>query len=208
MVKFRLATFAMLVIGAFGLAACVGGEKFRTYYAAPVSAEVSRNWRLADVVVNVPQSLTVSEEKVYLPHSDLVWREDPPGDRHQQIAALLRNAVMLGAKGLPGAHPVRIEVVVSRFHALTFEAERLNLNAGVHNIFFTVRVVDAASGKVLAGPDAIEASLPAKSGTEMIAARARGESQRSQITAHVSAVIAGWLGIGPDARTTFDRIGI
>jgi hypothetical protein len=60
---------------------------------------------------------------------------------------------------------------------------------------------------VLKGPDRIEASLPALAGVEMATARARGETQKSQITAHVARVIAGWLGLGPDPRGKFSRLG-
>jgi hypothetical protein len=42
----------------------------------------------------------------------------------------------------------------------------------------------------------------------MTAARLRGESQRSHITAHLEAVFAGWLGIGPDPRGSFQRLGV
>ena len=41
----------------------------------------------------------------------------------------------------------------------------------------------------------------------MAQARAAGQSQKSQITAHVAATIAGWLGVGPDPRMTFTRAG-
>jgi hypothetical protein len=183
------------------------GISFRTAFEAPIPAEVSRGWRVADVRVTVPETLTVSEARALLPAADIVWREDPPGDRRAQVAALIRTAALQGSRGLRGAQPVVIEVTVSRFHALTFEAETRVRNAGVHDIEFTARVVDARKATVLAGPDAIEASLPALSGVEMTEARLRGESQRSQITAHLAAVFAGWLGTGPDPRRTFSRLG-
>ncbi|MGL5009951.1 MAG: DUF6778 family protein, partial [Paracoccaceae bacterium] len=79
--------------------------------------------------------------------------------------------------------------------------------SGVHNIDFVAQVTDASTGEVLAGPEVIEAALPALSGELMRAARARGETQKSQITAHVRATIAGWLGAGPDNRGEFSRSG-
>jgi hypothetical protein len=187
------------------LAAC--GGTFRTYYQTSVPPEVSRGWRVVDIGVSVPKSLRVSEEKVLLPTADIVWREDPPGDRHAQVAAIVETAARQGASGLRGPRPVRLEITVTRFHALTFEAERLLSNAGVHNIDFTIQVVDAASGAVLAGPETIEAALPALSGGAMERARARGQTQKSQITEHLRATIAGWLGAGPDPRNTFNRLG-
>ena len=136
-------------------------------------------------------------------------REDPIGDRHPQVATIMKAAIARGASGLKGPRPVRIEATMSRFHALTFETEALNVaGVGVHNVNFTIKVVDARTGAVLAGPTDIDAALPALTGAEMIKARVRGESQKSQISAHVAATIAGWLGIGPDQRDSFVRAGI
>ncbi len=192
--------------GVFALAGC--STDFRTDFAAPIPAGVSRGWRVADVRVAAPETLTVSEARVLAPNADIVWREDPPGDRRAQVAAVVRNAAQRGARGLHGNRPVFIDVTITRFHALTFEAETRATHAGVHNIAFVAQVVDARTGAVLAGPDRIEAALPALAGTEMTAARLRGESQRSQITAHLEAVFAGWLGIGPDPRGSFHRLGV
>ncbi|MEZ5779593.1 MAG: DUF6778 family protein [Paracoccaceae bacterium] len=195
--------FAVTLI-VFGLAAC--SATFRTHYdnAAPVSQTAT--WSLADVRVAVPQSLSVSEARSLLPRADIVWREDPPGDRRAQVARIMTDAVREGASGLAGSRPVRLDVVVTRFHALTFEAES-RAGGGVHNIDFIITAADAETGEVLAGPEKVEAAFPALGGAEMAMARARGESQKSQITAHVRRVIAGWLGIGPDARGTFSRLG-
>ena len=207
MVMSRRIVLAVGLSATMFMTACVGLNTFRTFYENPVPAEVSRGWRLADVKVTVPRSLTVSEAHSALPDANIVWREDPPGDRYAQVEALVRNAARQGAKGLNGSHPVRLEITVSNFHALTFEAETLRADVGVHNVDFTIRVVDARSGAVLAGPDAIEAAMPAMTGARMVEARIQGETQRSQITAHLRKVIAGWLGLGPDARSTFTRVG-
>lgn len=203
--KFR----TLLLCATVALAGCVGVRTFETSYDEPVSAQVSRGWSVVDVAVSVPDSLTVSEEHTYEPDADIVWREDPIGDRHPQVAAIMKAAIARGASGLKGQRPVRIEATMSRFHALTFESEALNVaGVGVHNVNFTIKVVDARTGAVLAGPTDIDASLPALTGAEMIKARVRGESQKSQISAHVAATIAGWLGIGPDQRDSFVRAGI
>jgi hypothetical protein len=192
--------------GAASLAGCVGG-RFQTYFANPVAPGVSRDWRVADVAVTVPATLVVSEAKTLLPTADIVWREDPPGDRYAQVDAIMTEAARQGAAGLRGGRPVRLSLTVTRFHALTFEAETRLSRSGVHNIDFVAQVTDARSGAVLAGPEAIEAALPALSGDEMRAARARGQTQKSQITAHVRATVAAWLGAGPDNRGTFTRSG-
>ncbi len=189
---------AVIVIG---LSACSG--TFRTYYDVPAP---SAGWRISEVHVAVPGSLRVSEAESLLPNADIVWREDPPGDRYQQVAAIMENAIRHGSAGLQGARPVRLDVTMTRFHAMTFKAET-RAPGGVHDVEFDIVARDAATGQVLAGPEHIEASFPAMTGAAMAAARARGETQKSQITNHVARTIAGWLGIGPDARKTFTSIG-
>lgn len=190
------------------LSACVGGGggSFKTEYD-PVPAGVSAGWRLAEVRVSVPKSLVVSEQKSLLPNADIVWREDPLGDRYAQVDTIMTNAITRGAQGLRGSRPVIIEVTVSRFHALTFEAELRDQNWGVHNINFTAQVVDARTGEVLLPATAIRAETPAFAGQQMRDARAKGITQKSMITNHVAKTVAGWLGIGPDNRGEFSRQG-
>lgn len=191
---------------AFAVAGCAG--TYRTHYQTPVDAAVSRGWRVADVAVVVPQTLSVSEEKGLVPQADIVWREDPEtGSRHAQVATIMRDAVRRGASGLRGSRPVVLQIEVTRFHALTFEAETRLSEAGVHNIDFVATVRDARSGAVLAGPEAIQAETPAFAGAAAKAARAQGQTQKSVITGHVAATIAGWLGTGPDNRREFQRLG-
>lgn len=197
---------ALLGLSATLLSACVGGGSFKTDYV-PVPADVTRDWRLAEVRVNVPKTLVVSEQKSLMPAADIVWREDPLGDRHAQVGAIMKTAVTRGAQGLNGARLMIIDVTVTRFHALTIEAETRLQNAGVHNINFTAQVIDARTGEVLLAPAKISAELPALSGDQMRAARAKGQTQKSMITAHVARSVAGWLGTGPDNRGTFTRSG-
>ena len=80
-------------------------------------------------------------------------------------------------------------------------------NWGVHNIDFTAQVLDAATGAVLVPATAIRAELPALAGAQMKAARAKGQTQKSMITAHVARTVQGWLALGPDNRGEFSRQG-
>lgn len=198
-------------IGAFlALALVVAGctATYRTYYASRIDPAVSRGWRVTNVAVVVPETLSVSEEASLVPNADIVWREDPAtGDRREQVATIMRNAAQRGASGLRGPRAVVLQVQVTRFHALTFEAEKRLSDSGVHNIDFFATVRDARSGAVLAGPEFIEAATPAFSGQEAVNARARGLTQKKVISDHVAATIAGWLGTGPDNRREFNRLG-
>jgi hypothetical protein len=203
--KSLLRTFVSVGVLAL-LAACA--SSFSTNYAQSVDPAMSRNWRLAGVTVQVPETLVISERNVLVPEADIVWQEDPPGDRRAQVAAIMTAAVTAGARGLSGREPVTIVVVMQRFHALTPAAEALQMdNVGVLNVDFTIGVVDAATGKVLVPPQPIMAALPGLTGQAASAARAQGQTQKTAIEAHVRDVVAGWLGIGPDARRTFQRIG-
>lgn len=189
------------------LTACVGGGgTFKTEYQ-PLTRGVTSAWRLAEVRVTVPKTLVVSEAKSLLPTADIVWREDPLGDRYAQVDTILTNAITLGAQGLNGARPVIIDVTVTRFHALTFEAEQKSQNWGVHNIKFTAQVVDARTGEVLVPATDIRSELPALSGEQMRDARRKGQTQKSMITNHVARTVQGWLGLGPDNRGEFSRQG-
>lgn len=197
----------LLGLSALLMSACVGGGgKFETDYT-PVPADLAKSWRLAEVRVSVPQTLVVSEAKTLLPRADIVWREDPLGDRHAQVGKIIQAAVLRGAQGLRGSRPVIIDITVTRFHALTFEAELSNHDWGVHNIDLIAQVVDARSGAVLLPATKIRAETPAWSGERMKAARRKGITQKSMITNHVAATIAGWLGLGPDNRGSFTRQG-
>lgn len=196
---------ALLGLSALLLSACVGSS-FETAYD-PVPAALAKSWRLAEVRVSVPKSLTVSEAKSLLPSADIVWREDPLGDRHAQVGRIIQNAVLRGAQGLRGTRPVIIDITVTRFHALTYEAEQSSSDWGVHNVDFVAQVVDARTGEVLLAATKIRAETPAWSGARMKAARAKGVTQKSMISNHVAATIAGWLGLGPDNRGSFSRQG-
>lgn len=194
-----------VVASALFLAGCA--PSFYTRYDAPVAAEVSQGWGLADVNVTVPDALVVSEKKSIFPNADIVWREDPEGDRKAQVAAIIANAARIAGRDLKGGQPVVIDITLVRFHALTFEAENRLSNAGVHNIEFNAQVRDARTGEVLFGPKFIEAALPALAGADMKAARAKGQTQKSQITGHLVETFRGWLGTGTDPRGQFQRMG-
>lgn len=193
-------------LSALFLTACVGGGSFKTDYQR-LAPEVSGSWRLAEVQVTVPRTLSVSEAKSLLPNADIVWREDPLGDRYNQVGAIMQAAVLRGAQGLRGSRPVVISITVTRFHALTYEAERSNSDWGVHNVNFIAQVTDASTGAVLVAPTEIRAETPAWSGERMRAARRKGITQKSMISNHVAATVAGWLAVGPDNRGTFSRQG-
>ena len=71
---------ALLGASALILSACVAGGRFETDYQ-PLSPEVSRGWRLAEVQIDVPRSLTVSEARTLLPEADICLLYTSPSPR-------------------------------------------------------------------------------------------------------------------------------
>ncbi|WP_425090419.1 DUF6778 family protein [Tropicimonas sp. S265A] len=198
------------VIAAAILTLLVGCASWQTAYDAPVSSDVSKNWRLNSVSVDVPLTLSVGEANVYAPSTDIVWQEEllPTGTtRHAQVDAIMTDAVRRGASALPGSRPVDIQVVVSRFHALSDYARVRLSQEGVHNINFTLQVTDAGTGAVLVPATPIQSDLVAFTGQDSIDALAAGQTQKVRITQHVAETVAGFLGVGPDNRAEFTRLG-
>ena len=139
------------------------------------------------ITITVPRSLTVSEANRYIPKGDIVWRGDPIGDRHAQVAAIFDTAITRGAQSVQGAVPVALDIEVTRFHALT-EKARYSVG-GVHNISFDLTLRDPATGAALAETRQVQADLDGFGGQQAINADARGQTQKVRITDHLAEVI-------------------
>lgn len=143
---------------------------------------------VAEIVVEVPRELRVSEANRYYPGGDIVWREDPAGDRHAQVGAIFRSGLEMGVAGLPeGDTPVRLHVEVTRFHALT-EKARYTVG-GVHAIQFRLTLQDPGTGQPLSEPRLIKADFKAYGGNQAVEAERRGETQKHRITRRIASVI-------------------
>ncbi|AAV95771.1 hypothetical protein KQ247_01620 [Ruegeria pomeroyi] len=139
------------------------------------------------VTVLVPRSLKVSERNSYLPRGDIVWREDPIGDRHAQVQKIVQDAMVRGVSPLSGPVKADLEIVVKRFHALTEKARYTT--GGVHAITFDIVLKDPATGAQLMPPREVRADLEAFGGQQAINAEARGQTQKVRITGHLAEVI-------------------
>ncbi|UOA27027.1 DUF6778 family protein [Pseudosulfitobacter sp. DSM 107133] len=155
--------------------------------AAEPSIAATPALHITQINVDVPQSLKVSEANRYYPSGDIVWREDPMGDRHTQVKAIFEAAMQQGAQSISGDYPVILDITVSRFHALT-EKARYTVG-GVHSIAFTMQLRDATTGALLGEPHQVKADLKAFGGQRAIEAEARGETQKVRITAHLAEVL-------------------
>ncbi len=186
------------------LTACSGNWGVK--YAGLPDPAVSREWRVARVSVVVPETLSVSESNSFAPNADIVWHGEAYGDRRKQVGAILREGLSRGASGLRGSRPVVLSARLHRFHGVTPAAVE-RAPAAVHNIKYDLQVFDARTGRPLTEPQVVSADLEANVGVSAVIAAIEGKTQRVRIVSHLAAVTAGWLGLGPDQRRTFEGIG-
>jgi hypothetical protein len=146
----------------------------------PVQDSVRQNWGFAELVVSVPRTLSVSEAHTFKPRADIVWREDPMGDRYQQVEGIMRGALEPAFATLQGDVPVQIAVEVARFHALTERARYTT--GGQHEIEFVYVVRHAETGALLAGPETVDLTFRGYGGRRAVEAKQQGITQRSRIS--------------------------
>lgn len=157
--------------------------------AARVSAPV---YAIQDIRVSVPKSLKVSEANRYFPSGDIVWREDPIGDRHAQVKAIFETGLGQGIRAMqPGNVPAVLDVKVTRFHALTEKARYTT--GGVHSLQFHVVLRNPETGLAYGESQFVKADFKALGGEAAIKAEARGVTQKYRITNHLAKVIQSQL---------------
>ena len=152
-----------------------------------VLPEAKPSYKITDVIVEVPDYLVVSEANLYLPQADIVWREDPLGDRRAQVKTIIESAVRAGTAPIQGERPVIMRVRVKMFHALTEKTR--NSVGGRHNIQFDYVLLDAETGQPVTSAKSVNASLKAYGGRRAYKAMRRGETQKVRITRHVARVV-------------------
>ncbi len=157
-----------------------------------------RSYAVQDVRAIVSPALRVSEANSYYPITDIVWRGDPIGDRHTQIASLFETAAGRGAETLRGEVPVVVDVELVRFHGVT-ERTRFSVG-GVYNIMFNLTVRDAVSGTVIEPTRLVEADLPAPGGQAAVRLDQSGQTEKVRITDFLTMVLQREL-TGPVAVT-------
>lgn len=190
-----------------GLMAFLAGcGNWQIDYSVGLDPEVTKGWRLQNVQVQIPESLTTSNENSYAPNADIVWHGEPLGDRRAQVTKILQEGIWMGAAGLNGTRDVVILVQLQHFHAVT-PAAIARAPGAVHNIAYRTRVFDARTAEPLTEVQVIEADLEAYVGDAAIVAEIQGRGQRYRLVRHIAAVTAGWLGTGEDQRRRFASFG-
>jgi len=152
-----------------------------------VQAVVLPPLKVQKVNVTVPETLKVSEANRYLPSGDIVWREDPIGNRYSQVRTIFESAMNKGVEEFDDGTPVVLDIEVMRFHALT-EKARFAVG-GVHSLKFKLVIRDARTGQSIADPRIVKADLDAFGGQQALDAEARGQTQKVRITDHLAEVI-------------------
>jgi hypothetical protein len=173
-----------------GLAACAA--PYRDVDIGGVPAPSVRDYDVVSLSVTVPRDLVVSEENVYYPSADIVWRGEPFGDRYAQVQRIFEDGMRAGALTLDGARPVNVSVEVRRFHSLT-EKARFTVG-GVHSIRFLITVTDARTGEIVEGPRYVSADREALGGQRAIAAEQAGRTERVMVVNHLAGVAVRELG--------------
>ena len=173
---------------ALGLSACSSGQ-MASRAAMPDDTMLGftqPDFSIDSFTVSVPKSLTVNDKNLYYPRGDIVWRGDLPGDRHAQVKAMIEAGLRNAAPRLTGSRPVRIDVQVLRFHALS-EKARYTVG-GVHNITMMYRLIDVSNGLQIGPTKTLQADLDALGGQAAIDADSKGRTQKARIVAHLTQV--------------------
>ena len=89
----RVLRVALVVAAGVVLSGCSALERVESFfrpnpYSVAPAENISISYALVDAIVDIPPGLSVSEANAYYPFADIVWRGDPPGNRHAQIARL------------------------------------------------------------------------------------------------------------------------
>lgn len=193
---------ALILGAALAVSGCVGTTDVSRDIgtdALPVAAPTEfYDWDVAAVEVVVPRSLTSSEANTIKPRADIVWREDPIGDRHAQVDALMTAALEPAFEAVNGSIPVIINIEVTRFHAQTQRVRYSNIPSE-QEIEFILTVRHAETGELLSGPTDVDLTFMALGGSDAIAADAQGITQRSRINERlVRWVNQEFVGPAPD----------
>ena len=196
----KLVRTTLALTAALGLTACASVDTvtrtapLQTPVAEPmlaaaptqhsVQAAQANPYHVTRVDVRVPETLKVSEANTYFPRADIVWREDPLGNRYEQVATIVQSAADQATAELTEGRPVIVDIQVTRFHALT-EKTRYTIG-GTHDLHYYITVLDATTGAKLEQPRLIEIEFDAFGGARALEAMSRGETQKVRIIRHLT----------------------
>lgn len=195
----------LVLAGMVPLAACA--SQFSTNYTPATGA--AGKYRVTKVNITVPTDLRVSEsELVFIPNADIVWREEPAGNRYEQVQKIFEQAAAQSIRGMTGREDVVLNITVTRFHAINFKTlDYSPTGKGVADIRFNAELVNARTGQVVVPSQPISSDFILVTGKAAQAELAQGITQRTKIIAHLTETLSGWLGTGPTNFAKFKAIG-
>ena len=197
----RIIKFIAGMALALSVTACATPQKVsrNAVFEAPATAiQAEREtYQVTQLTLTIPEELTVSEANVFKPRADIVWREDPLGDRKQQIQKIMSEALASGVAKVTTGRQVTMDVRLNQFHALS-QKTRYTVG-GRHEINFDYILRDATTGLAIADVKNIDTSFKAFGGSRAIEAMARGETQKVRITRHIENLIYSEMTGMPEA---------
>ena len=172
-----------VVAGMLVLAACGTGT-------GPVSATASQ-WNLQETSVRFGPDIGRTATGLDY-DSNFVWNAYSEGPRKKQVVALFKMAMAeVGQEAMNGSTPVKMNVTVTYFHALT-DFSRLWC-CGEHRIYADLAVVDAGTGAVLAEGKNLYLGRFALGGIPGLFAVAAGRDQEVRVREGIVNATRDWL---------------
>ncbi|MDQ2093199.1 DUF6778 family protein [Rhodalgimonas zhirmunskyi] len=193
MKKMRLV--ALMMLGSVAVSGCSNMDiaSRNAPFDAPAAKPAALSMKVTSFQVRVPRTLKASEANLYYPSGDIVWREDPLGDRHAQVQKIFEESLAVAVAPAKGSVPVLLDVEVKRFHALTEKARYTT--GGRHEMIFVLNFLNPETLQPIAEPRRIETNIKAFGGQRAIHAEQNGITQRLRISQHIAGVVQRELGI-------------
>lgn len=172
--------YFLTALGGVGLSACGLDPKFRP----GERLVLERDYSLESMTFSTLEGITVSEEEIFYPGGDVVWRGDPPGDRLLQIQAMFEEAASRNIAALNGSVPIDIDVVLVRFHGVSNRT--LYTIGGVYHIVFDLTIRAAGTDVALEPTRRVAGQLDAPGGELAARNEAAGQTQKVRVTDYLT----------------------
>ena len=166
------------------LAACSSAD------TAPPATGIASVWTIAESSIRFGPEIDRTASGTEF-SSNFVWDGYNGGNRKKQVVGLFKAAIGDVASRMSGSQPVKLNVVVTRFHALTPDME--TWCCGQHNIVADLEVADPESGMVLASGQGVYLGRTALGGIPGLIANAAGRDQVVRVREGITKGIATWL---------------
>ncbi|NIZ08772.1 DUF6778 family protein [Pseudooceanicola sp. HF7] len=200
---FKKAILSGAVLGSVALLSACGVSKEAFYVQSvdlakctPLSEKGVTDYDVKSYAVRVPRSLKTNETDNRHPDVDIVWREDPEGDRHAQVQTIVTDAARRAFKASNGGQDANVGIEVAYFHAMSDKTRATT--GGWLTVTLYVTITDPVTQELLEPTYELKTQLNGYGGAEAIAAVDRGETQKYRISRNLTeALQVDVLGICP-----------